>query len=125
MGSFEKLNLTILFLQSMEEKQSSNTIPKMTSKFTISSSNNSRLVTIFGNIRGQFLYIFFSMTNSPTGVVNMKCSFRTSGKISNFLDIKGVTKYNVSPGSIIAYISIDNTCNIPDTTSGELFCSPL
>ena len=51
-----------------------------------------------GNIKGQFLYTIFETTDSPIGVDTKKSSFKMYGKISNFLDINGVTKDNVEPG---------------------------
>ena len=49
-------------------------------------------------------------------VVTMKVSFRMSGKISNFLAIKGVTKENVAPKLSKAYTLIEKSCNIPLNT---------
>ena len=125
-GSFGKLNLTILVLQSMKVNQLWNqSIPKMTSKSTISSSTNSTWVILLGNIIREFHNNLFATTDSPTGVVNMKGSFRISGKISNIRATKGVKKDNVETRLSKAYTSIEKTCNIMVTTSGEVSCSPL
>ena len=99
-GSFGKLKLKILVLQSMKAKKLLNqSIPKMTSKSTISSCTYSTWVILLGNIIREFLYNLFETTDSPIRVVTMKNSFRISGKISNFLAIKGVTKDNIAPKS--------------------------
>ena len=82
----------------MEAKQTCNlSIPKIALKSTIPCFTNYKWGTLLGNIIRQYLYTLFATTDSPTGVVTIKGSFKISGKIPNLLGTKGVTNDKVEP----------------------------